>query len=169
MVIWDEASMALACSVQAVDQLLRDLTRIDAPFGGKVVVFGGDFRQTLPVVRRATRGGIVGASLKGSAIWQRFRILRLVQNMRAGADEQPFADWLLQLGEGRLPCDNDGDIELPAGCLHHGDLLNEVFERALRGEEPMSGCVILSPKNAESLAVNEEVLQLPGEVDIHQR
>lgn len=168
MVIWDEASMAHAYSVQAVDQLLRDLTRTDAPFGGKVVVLGGDFRQTLPVVRRATRGGIVGASLKGSALWPRFRILRLVQNMRAGAGEQAFAEWLLQLGEGRLPCDNDGLIDLPAGCLHHGDLVKKVFERALRGEEPLSGCVILSPKNAESLAVNEEVLQLlPGEVKIY--
>jgi hypothetical protein len=29
---------------EAVDKLLQDLTDCDEPFGGKVVVFGGDFR-----------------------------------------------------------------------------------------------------------------------------
>ena len=164
LIIWDEASMAHAYSVEVVDRLLRDLTCTNAPFAGKVVVLGGDFRQTLPVVRRATRGEIVSASVKSSALWPLFRTVRLVQNMRAAAGEQDFAAWLLQLGEGRLPQGADGLIELPADCLHRGDLVKEVFERALRGEEPLSGCVILSPKNAESLAMNEEVLQmLPGE------
>ena len=39
------------------------------PFGGKVVVFGGDFRQVLPVVLRVTRAQITDATLQRSYLW----------------------------------------------------------------------------------------------------
>uniref|UniRef100_A0A914VBN9 ATP-dependent DNA helicase n=1 Tax=Plectus sambesii TaxID=2011161 RepID=A0A914VBN9_9BILA len=163
LIIWDEATMAHAYSMQAVDRLLRDLTRTNALFGGKVVVLGGDFRQTLPVVRCATRGGIVGACLKSSTLWPHFQVLQLVQNMRAGAKEQAFAAWLLELGNRQLLQSVDGLIELPIGCLEQGNLIYSVFERALCSKEPLSGCAILSPKNVESLVVNEAILALlPG-------
>uniref|UniRef100_A0A914VVY7 ATP-dependent DNA helicase n=1 Tax=Plectus sambesii TaxID=2011161 RepID=A0A914VVY7_9BILA len=152
--------MAHAYSVQAVDRLLRNLTRTNALFGGKVVILGGDFHQTLPVVCQATRSGIVGACLKSSTLWPHFQVLQLVQNMRAGMEEQAFAAWLLELGNGQLPQSEDGLIELPMGCLEQGDLINAVFERTLWGEESLSGCAILSLKNAKSLVVNEAILAL---------
>ena len=43
---------------EAVDRTLRDILQIEdpqnveKPFGGKVVVVGGDFRQILPVVKK---------------------------------------------------------------------------------------------------------------------
>lgn len=57
LIMWDEASMAHRYAIEAVDRLLRDIMgAVDArlesiAFGGKVVVLGGDFRQTLPVVK----------------------------------------------------------------------------------------------------------------------
>ncbi|XP_027774325.1 replication protein A 70 kDa DNA-binding subunit B-like [Solanum pennellii] len=36
--------------VEAFDLLLRDLMETNTLFGGKIVVFSGDFRQTLPVI-----------------------------------------------------------------------------------------------------------------------
>ena len=43
-------------SVEALDSSLCDIIdRPELPFGGKTVVFGGDFRQVLPVVRRGLR------------------------------------------------------------------------------------------------------------------
>ena len=48
--IWDEASMIPANALQAVNVLLRDITQINKPFGGKFMFLGGDFRQVLPVV-----------------------------------------------------------------------------------------------------------------------
>jgi ATP-dependent DNA helicase PIF1 len=52
------------------------------PFGGLVVVFGGDFRQILHVVPRGTRGDVVTAALNHSSIWQHVRVFKLHTNMR---------------------------------------------------------------------------------------
>jgi hypothetical protein len=57
-------------SVEALDNSLHDIMdRPKLPFGGMTVVFGGDFRQVLPIVRRGSRAQIVGASLRMSYLW----------------------------------------------------------------------------------------------------
>ncbi|XP_058763022.1 uncharacterized protein LOC131636428 [Vicia villosa] len=58
LIIWDEAPMANKFCFEALDKSLKDIMDDDKVaskiiFGGKVVVFGGDFRQILPVVPRA--------------------------------------------------------------------------------------------------------------------
>jgi hypothetical protein len=64
LIIWDEVTMMKRQGVEALDNNLRDIMdRPNLPFGGKTMVFGGDFRQVLPVVRRGSRAQIVGASL----------------------------------------------------------------------------------------------------------
>jgi len=50
------------------------------------MVFGGDFRQVLPVVSRGTRAQICDATLLQSYIWDDIKIIRLKQNMRAQND-----------------------------------------------------------------------------------
>ena len=51
LVIWDEASMQHRHIHEAVDRSLRDIRHCeDKPFGGLTVVFGGDFKQILPVI-----------------------------------------------------------------------------------------------------------------------
>jgi len=42
-------------ALDLADRLLREIMRDNRPFGGKVVVLGGDFRQCLPVVKRGDR------------------------------------------------------------------------------------------------------------------
>ena len=51
LIVWDEAPMAHRHLLEAFDRTLRDVVGRDEPFGGKVVVLGGDFRQILPVIR----------------------------------------------------------------------------------------------------------------------
>lgn len=58
----------------------------DALFGGKIVVFGGNFRQVLPIVPRATRPETVDARLVRSYLWPQMCIFRLFENMRAQVD-----------------------------------------------------------------------------------
>jgi hypothetical protein len=56
--------------VEALDNNLHDIMdRTNLPFGGDTMVFGGDFRQVLPVVQRVSRAQVVGASLWMSYLW----------------------------------------------------------------------------------------------------
>ena len=42
-------------TIEALDKMLQDINESELPFGGKVVVFEGDFHQVLPVVPKASR------------------------------------------------------------------------------------------------------------------
>ena len=56
LIIWDDAPMTNMFYVEALDRSLRVVMRgtyggeSDKPFGGRVVVCGGDFRRILRVV-----------------------------------------------------------------------------------------------------------------------
>ncbi|XP_051158478.1 uncharacterized protein LOC127279882 [Leptopilina boulardi] len=50
--IWDEAPMAPKYALEIMDRLLMDLMKSSEPFGGKVLILGGDFRQILPIKDR---------------------------------------------------------------------------------------------------------------------
>ncbi|KAL0301968.1 UNVERIFIED_CONTAM: hypothetical protein Sradi_6473600 [Sesamum radiatum] len=62
LIIWDEISMARRQIIEALDDILQDLTDCDNPFGGKVVVFGGDYRQIAPVVVGGKKEDTIDAS-----------------------------------------------------------------------------------------------------------
>ncbi|WVZ92085.1 LOW QUALITY PROTEIN: hypothetical protein U9M48_038176, partial [Paspalum notatum var. saurae] len=111
LIIWDEASMTKRQAVEALDNGLRDIMdRPRLPFGGKTIVFGGDFGQVLPVIRKGTRARIVAASLRKSYIWESMTHLKLVRNMRArvihGSREYP-----LRIGDEET--NSSGEIHLP--------------------------------------------------------
>ncbi|KAJ8927550.1 hypothetical protein NQ314_019970 [Rhamnusium bicolor] len=80
--VWDEAPMSHRFAVEAVDRYFKELIRRPGTLmGGKCVLFGGDFRQVLPVVPRGHRASIIDASLKLSLLWHDFGRLRLQVNM----------------------------------------------------------------------------------------
>ena len=113
LIIWDEVTMMKRQGVEALDNSLRDIMdRPNLPFRGKTVVFGGDFRQVLPVVRRGSRAQVVGASLRMSYLWNSMRHLKLVRNMRAKSDPW-FAEYLLRIGGSFEEANGDGEIRLP--------------------------------------------------------
>nr|GEY32122.1 DNA helicase [Tanacetum cinerariifolium] len=67
LIIWDEAPMNDKRCFKTLDGKLRDL--MDAPnilFGGKTIVLGGDFRQTLPVKKDVGKEELVAASIAES-------------------------------------------------------------------------------------------------------
>ncbi|CAF1284162.1 unnamed protein product [Rotaria sordida] len=49
--IWNEAPIAPFYGLNAADIFLRDIMNIDAHFGGKIIILGGDLRQALLVIR----------------------------------------------------------------------------------------------------------------------
>ena len=50
--------------IECVDRSLRDIWKVDQPFGGVTVVFGGDPHQILPVVCHGDCPQIVKACVK---------------------------------------------------------------------------------------------------------
>jgi ATP-dependent DNA helicase PIF1 len=113
LIIWDEASMTKRQAVEALDNSMRDIMgRPGLSFGGKTIVFGGDFRQVFPVVRKGSRAQVVGSSLRMSYLWESMSHLKLVNNMRAKNDPW-FAKYLLRVGGGTEDTNSDDDIRLP--------------------------------------------------------
>lgn len=86
LIIWDEVAMTKRQVVEALDRTLQDITGHKLPFGGKVIEFGGDFRQVLPIVRRGTRAQIVDASIQKSYLWKGIKQIKLQHNTRAQID-----------------------------------------------------------------------------------
>ena len=180
LIVWDEAPMSHRYLFDAVNRTLCDIMKNDKPFGGIVTLLAGDFRQILPVVRMGRRPDIVDAALSRSALWQQVVLLRLHRNMRVekyGRDAvhlatlRQHAEWLLQLGDGKLPhTDAEDLISLPADlCVANIDeLVAFVFGELssnFNNASWVSSRAILCPRNELVDAMNNHVLDLfPGEV-----
>lgn len=54
LIIWDEAAMMRIYCFKALDKTMKSTLQTQKTFGGKIVVLEGDFRQILPVVRKAS-------------------------------------------------------------------------------------------------------------------
>jgi len=63
--------------LEALDQSLKDILDYNAPFRGKVIILGGDFRQVLPVVQIGTKAQMIYACIINSYLWSKTKILHL--------------------------------------------------------------------------------------------
>ncbi|XP_057426048.1 uncharacterized protein LOC130719435 [Lotus japonicus] len=94
-IIWDEAPMLNKNCFEALDRTLCDImsqedeSNMDKPFGGKVVVLGGDFRQILPFIPKGGRQDIVSATVNSSDLWKYCKVLKLTKNMRLRTTGSP--------------------------------------------------------------------------------
>ena len=76
--------MVPLAALDCVDRLLRDLTGSTTPFGGNILVVGGDFRQILPVVPRANEAEVVANTILQHYTMRdgTFQKATLTENMR---------------------------------------------------------------------------------------
>src|ERR1700722_6209514 len=91
--IWDEVAMSNQAVFNCVDETFRRCTRNNLPFGGKVVVVLGDFRQMCPVIRGGSRVQVIDASVKSSPLWPLFPSYEPLQPIRNSSDV-PFANFV---------------------------------------------------------------------------
>jgi hypothetical protein len=174
IIIWDEAPVQHRYNFEAVNRTFKDITKTNKLFGGKVVVFGGDFRQILPVIPRGSQSEIEDACLKNSFIWERTTVIKLTENMRVtrATGSQEFIDYLLRIGNGTQPTVTIGShndyIELPPFCLfrpsntsRHNSPEMQLIRTVYDGIEThgltcsmLSERVILSPLNADVERLN---------------
>uniref|UniRef100_A0A1I7T6R1 ATP-dependent DNA helicase n=1 Tax=Caenorhabditis tropicalis TaxID=1561998 RepID=A0A1I7T6R1_9PELO len=171
LILWDEAPMSPKAALETVDQLLRDFTGLDVPFGGKVVVLGGDFRQTLPVVTNGKVDDQIAGCIKRSKLWNHFQIFHLKANMRLTGDALKWKNELLDIGDGKIGAPITGLMPVPDGLASTGDLPTEIFgDHLLAGDvDKLSKLAILTPRNKEALEVNNKVLdKLPGAMEVYK-
>ena len=106
-------------AAECIDRTLRDVCSCELPFGGRVIVFGGDFRQILPVIRHSTTAQVVSACINRSLLWHHVRVMKLTMNMRLqsldhqnSAKVSNFSDFLLRVGEDTEPENESSMIHL---------------------------------------------------------
>ncbi|KAL3036484.1 hypothetical protein AAZX31_01G012700 [Glycine max] len=169
--------MAHKFCFEALDQSLRDIitnkSNSNQIFGGKVIVFGGYFRQILPVIPRGTRSNIVNAAINSSYLWDSCEILTLTKNMRLhsnleSVDEQEtatFAKWILDIGDGIIDDENDGyaTIRIPAHLLitQYDDSISAIHHN---NPEFFKSKAILASTNETVEQINHYMLSfIPGD------
>jgi ATP-dependent DNA helicase PIF1 len=175
-IVWDEAPMMNRYCFEAVDRTLQDLMKNNFPFGGKTVLFAGDFRQILPVIRHGTPAHIIDASINRSKLWKYVTTLHLTINMRLKGDPgnvqlKQFSDFLLRIGEGReMVVDGEDTISIPKSMFVDSqsvdDLIQKVFDSnylAQKDPKKLISRAILSPQIKDCLEINQRVLEIfPG-------
>ncbi|CAN1781972.1 hypothetical protein LINPERHAP1_LOCUS15628 [Linum perenne] len=163
------------------------------PFGGKFVLLGGDFRQTLPVVPNGSREDNINATLPRSYLWTFCTLLHLRINMRITTnsinttpmfDGLTFPDWVLADGNGTLrtrptrthAMPNDL-ITIPSPFLIQtttkplDELISRVypsFQKSYQSLQYIKSRAIVSPTNAVVSEINNILLaQIPGPSKIY--
>uniref|UniRef100_A0A8I7BEE2 ATP-dependent DNA helicase n=1 Tax=Hordeum vulgare subsp. vulgare TaxID=112509 RepID=A0A8I7BEE2_HORVV len=165
-------------AVETLDRSLQDIMECALPFGGKVVVFGGDFRQVLPVVTRGTRAQITDATLLRSYMWEKICKIRLTRNMPAQTDPW-FSEYLLRIGNGTEKIIGDDYVCLPEDIVitytedekQVNKLIEDVFPSLhtnATSREYMSTRAILSTKNEHVDDLNDKMIsRFPGEEKVY--
>ncbi|GFS87018.1 ATP-dependent DNA helicase [Trichonephila clavipes] len=106
IIIWDECTMAHKHSLEALDRTLKDIKNNTKLFGGALLLWSGDFRQTLSAIPLATYADEINACLKESYLWRSISKLCLTIDMRVQLQNYPltsrFSEQLLDIGNGRI-------------------------------------------------------------------
>ncbi|CAL1402097.1 unnamed protein product [Linum trigynum] len=189
LIVWDEAPMTHRHAFEAISRTFCDLMNVPLVgvghklFGGKTVIFGGDFRQTLPVITESGREQTVDGSIPRSVLWPAFTVLKLERNMRLNeslenrmmiGSGQNFEQWILAIGDGKLPTkclvpNAPSDwIEIPRMFLIAPgnnpvqsittDIYNS-FEENYKDTKYLKSRAIVTPTNIVVTEINDFMLQ----------
>ncbi|CAN0900850.1 ATP-dependent DNA helicase PIF1 [Linum grandiflorum] len=197
LIVWDEAPMVHRLSFEAVDRTICDLMNTPQsgpgykPFGGKTVLLGGDFRQTIPVVTNGLRGDNLSACLTRSYLWSHCKMLRLHTNMRLNTstanaadlfEGMTFPEWILALGDGKIPSITHPNYPrsdwikiphsfiIPQSANPITSLVARVYPELITSYKDISylrSRAIVAPTNHDVTLINDYILtQLPGDTKV---
>lgn len=184
LIVWDEIVMSSKFSPEALHLTLQDLCQNDLPFGGKTILFSGDWRQVAPVLQYGTEVEIVERAFLSSYLWEHVHRFRLTKSMRT-KDDLPYAKTVLAIGEGKIePVQlNDGSAAIPLkhtftnddgsettcqidGTTEFQDLIDKVYPDLLQSDHrTYNDRAILAATNDNVDSINEFILdKMPGRV-----
>ena len=125
VIVIDEATQLHKNYLEDLDEKLKDLKGNNLPFGGISIILSGDFKQTLPIVTKSHQLAQIRVSIKKSHLWTYFEgvenqfsftmnmRLEQVTNMQEHQELEKYQTFLLNLGKGNLPANDDGNINIP--------------------------------------------------------
>lgn len=155
----DEWPMSPGEATNGVDRMCEDIGAVST------FVYGGDFRQVAPILPRGSRAAIAAIAAKTCAAWPEIHVHKLVQNMRA-AEDPDYGDYLLGVGDGRLPHVGDGDVcdlvELDERCMYpQGTTIDEALDDLFPTQESLTAVshAVLCPTNVDAETINDLVMQ----------
>lgn len=152
--------MANRAVLACMEETCRKVMGNDLPFGGKVIILLGDFRQTCPVIRRGSRAQIVDASIWSSSLWRHFTIFRLLAPIRNALDPD-FAVFVDSIGDGAGP---DVALNMLDTAPDANTLISFVYPPDCLAHPHI--CVrrsILAPTNAQVDTYNDIIInRIPG-------
>jgi ATP-dependent DNA helicase PIF1 len=155
VIICDEAPMANKAVLDCVEEVCRKVMRNDLLFGGKILIFLGDFRQTCPVIRGGSKAQVIDASIKSCSFWPQLRIYWLIHHCR-NAEDPEFAQFVDSIGDGAGP-------DVPLDMLKHvsdsEDIINFVYPPHILQHPRL--CLkhsILAPTNRQVDEYNDTIL-----------
>ncbi|XP_054266859.1 uncharacterized protein LOC128989030 [Macrosteles quadrilineatus] len=177
LIVFDEAPMAHRYIFEILDRSLRDLMNSPEPFGNKIVICSGDFRQIAPVVARArTPADIACVSLRASYLWPSFKLFSLSTPHRTSTSTA-YSEFLLGVGNGTISTvvfDEDRHscnlIPLPGVryVTSLSDLIQFVFpDYVLNDPDLTARRAILSTVNANVQNINAVVRNLASGI-VHE-
>lgn len=170
--------------MEAVSKLLQDLSgNHGSYFGGKVVCFCGDFRQTLPVIPGAKSGEIIDRCMQKAEFFAEVHPLDLTINERLNnpnltrqgrLNMTRFAEDLLKIGDGDTILQGQRRLEELAPWPH-GHLLDQTVDALITKIYPtinkqiperqyLADRAILAVTNKDAGRINNHILtRLQGE------
>ena len=177
ILLWDEATMSDKHILHTIDRCLQDIMNNNKPFGGKLVIFGGDFRQTLTVVEGGGRAEIIEHCIKSSYLWSDINVRKLTINERVKREENAnnkerlniWSKFLLDVGDGKLTAPAEIQqqflkhdvIEIPNNIISESKTAEELVQEIYPSleydldEKILSTTAILTPKNKDVDFLNE--------------
>jgi hypothetical protein len=187
VIIWDKISMQSWHAVEAVDRAIQDLVQNPVPFGGKLVIFVGDFRQTLPLVWGGSIFDQGSECMINSSLWHNVYRFELTENLRlrtidtdSSRANANFYAWLLTIGSGsnqqdcheRVPLrfraivvHSDPDVvqdNAIRSCYPNFDLFANTAEHNTLAKY-YTKYLILAPLNSDVSCINKRCYnQFPG-------
>ncbi|KAI3654012.1 hypothetical protein MP228_000731 [Amoeboaphelidium protococcarum] len=126
------------------------------PFGGKLIILGGDPHQTLPIVKSGKRAQILLNSIVPSALWHHFQRAQLTVDVRHDGDELEF----YQLAK-KLAIHPSENFELPHSVQRVDcppPLIRQVFYE--NGQFQPYNKLIVTPVNDNVNEINRQALDM---------
>lgn len=159
LIVWDEATMINRFQLEALDRTFKDFTNVETIFGNKIVVFAGDFRQTLPVIKHSNKSKILNHCIKNSYILDNCKEFFLTENLRmTGSKEQKyFSEYILKIGNDLIQKNIDEEISIKKELLFDNDNIDDFIEYLYPKHQLFEGNELVYQSTGILAPLNEDI------------